>query len=59
VLIQSGDLERGLAPLRNAHSRAATSPVIRYCIAVALLELEPGEPFDGRPETAALFDSMQ
>jgi tetratricopeptide (TPR) repeat protein len=40
MLVEAGDPQRGLAFLRNAHSRAGLNPAIRYHIAVALSKLD-------------------
>ena len=69
LLVKKGDLAKGLAYLRDAHSRAATRLDVRYHIAVALLGLDrpieardelraalkPGRNFRGRAEAESLL----
>lgn len=72
MLVQGGDVRRGLGMLRNAFSRAGRSPAIRYHIAYALKALgRDGEaqreleaalkmtgPFRQRADAEALLDTL-
>lgn len=73
ILVTQGDAERGLALLRQAFTRAADSPEVRYHLAVALnrsgrtkeardeLEkaLETGVAFDGIKEARLLLRKLK
>jgi putative PEP-CTERM system TPR-repeat lipoprotein len=55
ILVNKGQVERGLNYLRNAHSRLSQDPEIRYHIAVALHHLQRKD--EARQELEALLKS--
>jgi putative PEP-CTERM system TPR-repeat lipoprotein len=72
MMVRRGDVEAGLRHLRDAHSRAASNPEIRFHIASALAALERPEearqelrralesplPFEGIADAKALLERL-
>lgn len=72
MMVRRGDVEAGLRHLRDAHSRAASNPEIRFHIAAALAELQRPEearqelrralaspvPFEGIADAKALLERL-
>lgn len=55
ILVQEGEVSRGLTLLRDAQARAANDPSIRYHLAVALSKL--GRTAEARAQLQALLNS--
>lgn len=56
ILVRLGELQEGLRHLRDAHSRAASNPEIRYRIASALYALQ--RPDEARRELQVAIQSQ-